>query len=123
MARFWKEKLDPNKHTDFMKTMHVGGFPVGFSFDNLNSRWVYFVHVCSFTFQFQSLQQIEECLVHFSQKIHPSSMLPDVTLEHDWQSWEQRLPYWLFEEPKRKRVVKALQCALRAFEKEFKTLD
>ena len=117
MARFWKEKLDPAKHRDWMKTAHVGGFPVESAFDNLNERWVYFVHVCSFTFQFQSLQQIEECLAYFSQKVHPSSMVPNVMLEHEWQSWDQRLPHWLFEEPKRKCVIKALQCALQTFEK------
>ncbi len=125
MARYWKEKLDVEKHVDYMKTYHVGGFSVGDFIgaplrDNLNEHWVYFIHVCSFTFHFQSLRQIEEYLGYFSQKIHPSSMVPNVNLEHYWQNWQQRFPYWLFEEPKRKRVVQALQRASNSFEKQAK---
>ena len=116
MARFWKEKLDPIKHTDYMRTTHIGGIHVQSPHDNLIERWVYFVSVCSFTFPFQSLEQIRECLSYFSQKVHPSSMQPDVTLEHYWQDWEQRLPYWLLEEPKRQKVVKALQTAITEFQ-------
>jgi len=116
MARFWKEKLDPSKHTDFMGHHHVGGLPVQPPRDNLVGHWVYFVSVCSFTFQFQSLQQLEECLAFFSQKVRPSSMVSNITLEHYWQSWEQRLPQWLFKEAKRQKVVKALQGALREFQ-------
>ena len=98
-----------------MDTFWIGGLPVAAPHDNIVERWVYFVEVCSFTFQFQSLAQIEECLAFFSQKIHPSSMQPDITLEHYWQGWEQRLPRWLFEEPKRQRVARALQRALAEF--------
>ena len=106
MARFWKEKLDLDKHVDYMKTTHLSGFPVAPSHDNIRERWVYFVTVCSFTFQFQSIEQIQECLTHFEQKTHPSSALPNVTLEHCWQGWEQRLPYRLFENSKRQKSSK-----------------
>lgn len=115
MARFWKELLDVERHTDHMSTLAVGGNPVARPADNIVERWVYFVEVCSFTFQFVSLKQIEECLFTSSQKIHPSSIEPNVTLEHYWQSWEQRIPLWLFEEPRRQKIVNALQRALIEF--------
>ena len=115
MARFWKERLDPNKHVDYMKTTHVGGFPVELAHDNIRVRWVYFVTVCSFTFQFQSMEQIRECLEFFSQKAHPSSASPNVALEHYWQEWEQRIPYRLCENSKRQKIIKALQTAIEEF--------
>jgi hypothetical protein len=43
-------------------------------------------------------------------------MQPDITLEHYWQSWGQRLPSWLREEPKRQKVAKSLQIALAKFQ-------
>ena len=113
MARYWKEKLKGKQ--------------------NLLLNWRYYVHVCSFTFVFASLSEIEEYRDYFSQKIHPSSA-DDV----DWRNcrwwtppnergfswaldhWERqsrfdRLPLFLFEEPKRQKVVKALNEALKKF--------
>jgi len=63
MPRYWKEPLDTDKHRDFMSDRSVGGRSVVPPRDNLLPHWVYFVNVCSFTFQFHSLQQIEQCLV------------------------------------------------------------
>jgi hypothetical protein len=115
MARIWKERLDPDKHVDYMRTTHIGGFTVEAVRDRLIERDVYFVEVCGFTFQFQSLDQITEALAYFRQKTHPSSREPGVTLEHYWQRWYERLPQWLFEEPKRLRVVAALERAAETF--------
>lgn len=117
MARYWTEPLDPGKHLDRMQTCHVGGIGPKEPADTLIDRWVYFVEVCGFTFEFHSLAQIEECLQFFSQKTHPSSRRPAVTLEHYWQAWWERLPQWLFEEPKRQKVVKALQQAVMRFQR------
>jgi hypothetical protein len=115
MARIWKESVDPTRHVDYMATTHVGGFPVDPSPDRLIEREVYFVEVCGFTFQFQSLDQVHEALAHFEQKIHPTSRWPGITLEHYWQRWYERLPQWLLEEPKRRRVVAALRRAADTF--------
>lgn len=116
MSRHWKEPLDPERHVNHMETYAIGGSrPDPSPDDPLVKRWVYFVTVCSFTFQFQSVAQIEECLAFFTEKLHPSSLRPGVTLEHYWQRWYERLPHWLFEEPKRIQVVKALQAALTEF--------
>ena len=101
-----------------MSTTHIGGLPVEPSQNRLIPRYVYFVAVSGFTFQFVSLEQMQECLAWFSHKTHPSSREPGVTLEHYWQRWFERLPQWLSEEPKRKKVIKALQRALNDFTNE-----
>ena len=83
---------------------------------NFVPKWVYFVRVCSFTFEFHSVAQINECFQYYSRKIHPSSRL-DIGGASSWevQRWFERLPMYLSEEPKRKRVVKALAAALEEF--------
>ena len=117
MARCWKEVAQ-------------------FRSDSLHTEWNYFVHVCSFTFCFLSLEQIEEYHAYFSQKIHVSSS--DIYSHPRWdyakgrkdnfdfadshhyerQSKFDKLPIYLFEEPKRLKVVKALKKALKEFSKE-----
>jgi hypothetical protein len=81
--------------------------------------WTYFVEVCGFTFRFGSVAQIETVLAYYRQKLHPSSRLPDsrwLRAEHDVaQRWYERLPGYLREEPKRVRVVAALERALAEF--------
>ena len=116
MARHWKE-LAQNRS------------------DSLHTEWNYFVHVCSFTFCFLSLPHIEEYHAYFSQKTHSSSS--DIYSRPKWdymkgrqekfgfanshhyerQSKFDRLPLYLFEEPKRQKVVKALERAIREFSK------
>ena len=96
-------------------TGHVGGFPVDPPPDRLIAKWVYFVEVASFTFQFQSLDQLRECLEFFNRKVHPTSRQPNVYLEHYWQRWFEKLPQWLFEEPRRVKVVAALERAAKDF--------
>ena len=91
-----------------------------------HSPWVYFVRVCSFTFEFHSLEQIEICLAYYSSKTHPSSLVHGLKVPSEkwgcdhWetQRWFERLPEWLMEESKRRRVVKALTTALSEFKSE-----
>lgn len=111
MSKHWKEKLDPQKHRDHMDPARVE------QVDPLVERWAYFVRVCGFTFKFVSIQQLRECLAHFSQKLHPSGRLVQPRPGgHSVDPWHERLPMRLFEESKRQRVVKALTRALNEFE-------
>jgi hypothetical protein len=109
MAKIWKEPLDEERHKDFMSSATVGGGrPIA-------DGWVYFVRECSFTFQFMSRGQIQECLEFFSVKVHPARRRPGITLEHYWQHWYERLPRGLLAESKRVRIKKALERALDEF--------
>lgn len=111
MSRHWKEKLDPQKHTD-----HMGGTRLE-SVDPLIERWAYFVRVCGFTFEFIGIQQLRECLAHFSRKLHPSGKFVNLPPGTHWiHPWHERLPMYLFEESKRRKAVKALTRALSDFE-------
>ncbi len=86
------------------------------------------VRVASFTFRFVSIEHLRDCLAYFQQKTHPTSRVPAKELAsqfgEDWRtqrSWEverwfERLPMYLLEEPKRARVVKALEKALQLVE-------
>ena len=116
MSRHWKETLDVNKHIDYMADHSIGGRSPVAPRDSLLTPDVYFVDVCSFTFQFQSIEQLRHCLSYFQIKIHPSGREAHVNYEHYWQPWYQRLPQYLFEEPKRKKVVVALERAQADFE-------
>ena len=96
-----------------MSSTHVGGLAA--DAERTGSPNVFFVAVSGFTFQFANLDQLRECLDWFRTKIHPSSRLPDFTLEHYWQRWHERLPKGITKEPKRQKVVKALENALTDF--------
>ena len=87
---------------------------------SLADRAVWFVRVCSFTFEFQTAEQLEACLAYYGQKIHPSSRVPEVYFGDHWeaQRWFERLPMYLLEEPKRKRVVAALEKALKQWRED-----
>jgi hypothetical protein len=72
--------------------------------------------VCSFTFYFESADEIEEYIHFYSQKTHPDSRLPiaegtDRFVRWHSQRWYERLPMYLQEEPKREKVLKALKRA------------
>ncbi len=131
MSRIWTESYLPENSE--VKDVNS---PIG----KVLARKMYFVEVCSFQFQFDSLNQIKEVLQYFEQKLHPSSRLPDkewletearqnpknyrrnianfIAAEHDLiQRWYERLPMWLYEEPRRKKIVKALNQALEKFGK------
>ena len=116
MSRHWKELLDTDRHINYMNSRWVGGLPPTAPRDNLLTSWVYFVEACSFTFQLHSLEQLRHCLRYFQIKIHASDREARVDREHYWQPWYQRLPQYLFEEPKRKKVVVTLERALADFE-------
>jgi len=118
MARIWKEEFDSLRHSNKMWVVDSVPHPKA----NFIPRWVIFVRVCSFTFEFHSLKQIQACLEYYSQKIHPSSRLP-VNAENygdHWeaQRWYEQLPMYLLEGPKRQKVVKALASALEEFKAE-----
>jgi hypothetical protein len=116
MSRIWKETFDPDKHRDFMSGYQdPGGDPVQGPRDNLLQQWVYFVHTASFTFQFHSMDQIEEAIAYFSLKVHPARREPR-NWEHYWQRWFERLPPGLQSEAKRRKILKALEKAVQEFE-------
>ena len=71
MARIWKERFDPAKHS---------GLPD--AVDPLSRHWtaptllpheLVFVSVCSFTFRFDSKEQLESVLDFYEHKIVPTS--------------------------------------------------
>ena len=115
--QIWKEKLDPNKHTDFMTSSWIGGMEAEKSRDNLVVEWVYFVKECSFTFQFVSLEQLDKCIEYFSHEIPPNTIKPEVDLEHYWQRWYERLPKGLIARKKREKILKALEKAKSEFDR------
>ena len=116
MSRHWREQLDPARHRDFMSWCNEGGVPATAPKDSLIEAWAYFVEVCGFRFEFVSLDQLRECLDWFSQDHHGPNRNPDASSEHYWQRWYERLPKGLLAEPKRQKVIKALQHALSEFD-------
>jgi len=81
MARIWKEAFDSAKH---------GGMPDGLpdavepqrrhsAAPTLIPHEVVFVSVCSFTFRFDSRQQLERVLNYHERKIVPSGRQPEST--------------------------------------------
>ena len=125
MATIWSETFDPRKHSDAM--WPIPGVPEGDKWRtaSLQTHVVYFVRVCSFTFKFHSIQQLEECLRFFSQKIRPSGRRdvhdfdPDPGLIHSLsQKWHERLPMYLLEERRRVPIFRALTQALQEFSNE-----
>jgi len=91
---------------------------------NLIPPQVLLVKVASFTFRFDSADQLRHCIAYYQKKTRPSSRLPAkrlaAELGEDWRDqrgweverWFERLPMYLLEEPKRQRVLKALHKAL-----------
>lgn len=75
------------------------------------------VTVASFTFQFFTMHQVRDCLAYFDRKTHPTSRQSIGSADHwEAQRWFERLPMYLLEESKRKKVVKALNHALKIAE-------
>jgi hypothetical protein len=116
MAKHWTEPLDPERHIDFMGQREVGGRrPETDPNSRLRGDRAYFVRVSGFTFQFVSLDQMRDCLAWFELPIHPSSATPFDCGEHYWQAWHERLPKGLTRNPRRKKIVAALEEALTDF--------
>ena len=128
MARIWSEPYDSSRH----------GHPMGWAFPEpeglkrhhrartLEPHAVLFVRVAAFTFQFHSLEQLQACRAFYAQRHQPTSRLPVATGDYggdhsECQRWFERLPLYLREEPKRVRVVAALEAAVHAIGKgEFR---
>jgi len=127
MADIWKETYTPNRKVSLAAydgANETWEFPPPeASAHSLLAREVWFVRVCSFTFVFHTLPQIEACLAYYSKRIHPSSRLPADQMGDHWehQRWFERLPMYLLEKPKRKKVVSALRTAVRDWTKEQAT--
>jgi hypothetical protein len=118
MAQIWSEPFAWTKHQNQMEGL-ASSTTDHHRAPTLLQRQVYFVRVCSFTFQFHSIQQIQACLDYYDRKIQPSSRVDIGAADHwECERWFERLPLFLHEESKRQRVVKALRDALRKFEIE-----
>ena len=117
MARVWTEPFRPEKHSAPLE--YWGGLDDHLRAPGLIPKSVLLVNVVSFTFQFFTVQQVRDCIAYFNQKAHPSSRLSISAADHwEAQRWFERLPMYLLEEPKRKKVVKALNQALILAERE-----
>ena len=118
MPKIWSEPFDWTKHRNHMEGVASATTCHDRAPTLLRSQ-VYFVRVCSFTFQFHSIQQIQACLDYYTRKIQPSSRVDIGAADHwECERWFERLPLFLREESKRQRVVKALRDALKKFEME-----
>jgi len=86
--------------------------------------WRYYVHVCSFTFVFASVDEIPQYIEHYQTKILPSSRIRGYRVGSQYgdhwevQRWHERLPLRLREEGKRQEVIRALTEALADFRKQ-----
>jgi hypothetical protein len=95
---------------------------------NLIPRSVIVVEVVSFTFRFADVAQLQRCIAYYKTKTHPTSRIPAkelaADLGEDWREqrgweverWFERLPMYLLEEPKRQKVLKALEKAQNLLE-------
>ena len=111
MARYWTEPYEWTQHQDRMD-----GLAVPPRLPSFVPRLVYFVSVCSFTFEFHSLDQLRTCLEFYSHKLHPSTRRDIGSADHwECERWFERLPLYLREESKRIKVVSALQRAFNDF--------
>jgi hypothetical protein len=118
MAKIWSEPFDGLKHQNQMQEVESSTSDF-YRAPSLLQRPVYFVQVCSFTFQFHSVKQIQACLDFYAKKIQPSSRRDIGSADHwECERWFERLPLFLREEPKRQRVIKALRDALEIFERD-----
>ena len=116
MAKIWKEKYDWRLHHNRMAEQFPSKID---SRGKVQTAWVYFVRVCSFTFEFHSKEQIRTCLDYYSSKVRPSSRMSIGAADHwEAQRWFEHLPMYLLEEPKRLKVVKALVSAIEFFDRE-----
>ena len=113
MPQYWREKLDSNKHRDFMSTYQCGGGDlIDEPRDNLLSAWVYSVQAAGIQLQFKDVEQVREALSYFQEKNHGSTMRPGVTLEHYWQAWYERLPKGAHNQRNQLKLVSALNSLL-----------
>ena len=118
MAKIWTEPYDATRHQNRMWEVDGATAPSSRAdARTLLPRAVHFVRVCSFTFEFHSLEQIRVCLAYYERKLQATSRLPVESGDYggdqsETQRWFERLPLYLREEPKRRQVVKALRAAM-----------
>ncbi|PXF31010.1 hypothetical protein WH50_12285 [Pokkaliibacter plantistimulans] len=112
MSQVWREVADPRKHRDYMSTRNEGGISIEVPKDNLLKQWVYFAHVCNFTFQFSSIEQVKMCREYFLKKTHPSTREIGHDLEHYWHFWFSKLPKGIKRKKQREMIVRALDVIL-----------
>jgi hypothetical protein len=118
MAQIWSEPFDGLKHRDQMSGVESSTSD-HYRASTLLQKRVFFVRVCSFTFQFHSLQQVQACLDYYDRKLQPSSRCNIGAMDHwECEHWFEKLPLFLREEPKRQKVIKALRNALETFKEE-----
>ena len=116
MARIWKETNDGRRYND------ASSNPLPTHARNLVPREFICVSVCSFTFRFESKDEIREYISFFEKKTHPTSRIPNFAEGPDsffrWHSqrWYERLPMYLQEEAKKEKVLKALHKAIAIWE-------
>ncbi len=112
MARFWKQINRGCRFGDRRWDLRPNySLP-------LDPKQEFCVNVCSFTFHFESKDEIEEYISFFERRIHPSGRLPvpegaDRFDRWHMQRWFERLPLYLQEGPKREKVLRALHEAVR----------
>ncbi len=124
MARWWKERYEPERHGNKMKGAIQGEYQYDQNFlahDNLIPQHVIMVQVEQFTFEFLSLGQLTECIGYLAAEHHASSRIREgIGAADHWevQRWYERLPRHLFSATRRPRVLKALNAALNEFSKD-----
>jgi len=123
MARIWKELYDSTQHGGLPDSLTDVTEPIGRhrTAPTIIPHNVVFVSVCSFTFRFDTKEQLQRVLRYYEQKIVPTSRQPESVWgmrggDHsEAERWFEKLPLFLREEPKRLKVVKALRDASRMF--------
>ena len=129
MSKIWSEPYDSMRHRNPMG-WEIGGEPAPSKRDLRRARTldqypVLFVRVCSFTFEFHTVEQLRACRDFYATKVHPSSRSRaaaqavakgSVTWRWEVERWFERLPLYLREESKRIEVVAALEDALQQVE-------
>jgi hypothetical protein len=115
VAKIWNEPFDSTRHQNKMFNGPAAeGLDLYWRAKTIEPHDVFFVRVAGFTFEFHSVEQIRTCLAFYARKIHPTSRLSIDGGDHwEFQRWFERLPLYLQEEPKRKKVVAALEEALK----------
>ena len=119
MPKIWSEPYEWTKHRNPMGWQFAQ--PAGIARHDraptLEPHDVLLVRVAGFTFEFHSLEQLQACRAFYVEKHQPTGRLPVETGscggDHtEVQRWFERLPLYLREEPKRQRVVAALDAAV-----------
>ena len=124
MARIWRERFDSARHGGLPDALPDAVVPIRrhWSAPTIIPHDVIFVSVCSFTFRFDTKEQLQRVLHYYEQRTVPSSREPESVWglrggdHREAERWFERLPLFLREEPKRLKVVKALRDALKMFE-------